>query len=163
MKARDAASVVAAMDEAVIIMDHVRGSRRGQRQQFAATTRVRLGRHPDGEVIFHASRDLDASSRHAELLVEGQRHVLRDVGSSNGTLLDGRPSTEIIIPPGEPLEVEFGAGGPVVRIYVGPPERAPAPLHHPSWLRRPLALWLLAAALVIGGVVAALVAWVSLV
>ena len=151
------------MGEAVIIVDHVRGSRQGQRQRFAATTRVRLGRHPDGEVIFHPSRDLDASSRHAELLVEGQRHILRDVGSSNGTLLDGRPITEITIPPGEPLELELGAGGPVVRIYVGPPEQAPAPLRHGPWLRLPLAVWLLAAVLVIGGVIAALVAWVSLV
>ena len=57
-----------------VVIDHVAGSRRGQRQEFPATSRVRFGRHPDCEVSFDPQRDIDASSRHAELrIVEAPR------------------------------------------------------------------------------------------
>lgn len=148
------------MEETSIIIDHVRGSRRGQRQELAAATRVRFGRHPDCNVIFHPSRDLDASSRHAELCCEDGRHVLRDVGSFHGTLVHGQPITELALAAGEPVEVEFGRGGPVVRIFIGPRDQAPAPVRRSGRLRGP-ALLLLAAALLLGAGLVALVAWGS--
>lgn len=151
------------MEEASIVIDHVRGSRRGQRQAFAAATRVCFGRHPDCNVIFHPSRDLDASSRHAELCCEDGRHVLRDVGSFNGTFVHGQQITEVELAAGEPVAVEFGRGGPVVRIFIGPHDQAPAPLRRSSRLRGGPVLWLLFAALLLGVVIAALVAWGSLV
>ena len=105
-----------------VIVDHVAGSRRGQRQEFPAGERVRFGRHPDCEVSFDPHRDIDASSRHAELrprLVDGAGWVLVDVGSSNGTYIDGHRVTEASITQNLPVSVQFGPGGPRIRLFVG--------------------------------------------
>jgi pSer/pThr/pTyr-binding forkhead associated (FHA) protein len=102
-----------------VVVDHVAGSRRGQRQEFAEGTRVRFGRHPDCEVSFDPHRDIDASSRHAELRPGDAGWVLVDLGSSNGTYVDGQRVTETPIARGTPLSLEFGPGGPRVRLFVG--------------------------------------------
>jgi hypothetical protein len=44
---------------------------------------------------------------------------LCDVGSSNGTFVDGDKISELPLVPGEAVEVEFGDGGPRVRLWVG--------------------------------------------
>jgi pSer/pThr/pTyr-binding forkhead associated (FHA) protein len=109
-----------------IVVDHLAGSRRGQRQEFAADARVRFGRHPECEVSFDPHRDIDASSRHAELRVaQGASEspeagwVLVDLGSSNGTYADGHRVTEAPITQNTPVAIEFGPGGPRVRLFVG--------------------------------------------
>ena len=126
-----------------VIVDHVAGTRRGQRQEFPADERVRFGRHPDCEVSFDPHRDIDASSRHAELrprLVDGTGWVLVDVGSSNGTYIDGHRVTEASITQNLPVSVQFGPGGPRIRLFVGddaaigalPP--LPIERERPRWL-----------------------------
>jgi hypothetical protein len=110
-----------------IVIDHVRGSRRGQRQEFTAGERVTIGRHPRSDVSFDAHRDLDASSRHAELRRRGEGWVLCDVGSSNGTFVAGQRIGEVPIEPERSLDVEFGVGGPILGIWIGPADRAPEP------------------------------------
>lgn len=104
------------------MIDHLAGSRRGQRQEFPADKRVRFGRHPECEVSFDPHRDIDASSRHAELRVVESGDppwVLVDLGSSNGTYADGHRVTETPIARGTPVSIEFGPGGPRVRMFVG--------------------------------------------
>jgi pSer/pThr/pTyr-binding forkhead associated (FHA) protein len=121
-----------------VVIDHVAGSRRGQRQEFDSAARVRFGRHPDCEVSFDAHRDIDASSRHAELRPVDAGWVLVDVGSSNGTYVEGRRITEAPVAANAPLSVEFGSGGPRVRLFVGDDSAIeslpPAPVEKP---RRP--------------------------
>ena len=102
-----------------VVIDHVAGSRRGQRQELAADARVRFGRHPDCEVSFDPNRDIDASSRHAELRHVDTGWVLFDLGSSNGTYVEGRRITETPISPNVPVSVQFGPGGPRLRLVVG--------------------------------------------
>lgn len=114
------------MVEPQIIIDHLRGSHRGRRQVFAPGATVRIGRHPECEVCFDAHRDIDASSRHAEIERDGEHFLLRDVGSSNGTFVAGQRVTEVPIRPGQPVIIEFGAGGPQVRIFFGELDQAPA-------------------------------------
>jgi hypothetical protein len=139
-----------------IVLDHVLGSRRGQRQEFGPVERLRFGRHPDNEVSFDAHRDLDASSRHAELRRRGDGYVLADVGSSNGTWVDGERVSELPIAADAPILVEFGNGGPRVRIFVGEGE-PPAPPRG-GHQAGGAALWLgLAVAVAVG--VAAAIAW----
>ncbi len=123
-----------------VVIDHVAGSRRGQRQEFAAGTRVRFGRHPECEVSFDPHRDIDASSRHAELRAVDAAWVLVDLGSSNGTYVEGHRITESPVTPATPVMIEFGPGGPRVRLFVGddaaiealPP--APVEATRPAWL-----------------------------
>jgi hypothetical protein len=62
----------------------------------------------------------------------GHGYVLRDLGSSNGTLIDGQARSEIRIAPDTPVTVAFGASGPVVRIFIG----AAAPEPPPGLLQR---------------------------
>lgn len=123
-----------------VVIDHVAGTRRGQRQEFPAGTRVRFGRHPECEVSFDPQRDIDASSRHAELRTVDAGWVLVDLGSSNGTYVEGRRITETPIARGMPVSIDFGPGGPRVRLFVGddgeiealPP--APLETQRPRWI-----------------------------
>src|ERR1044071_7454365 len=131
-----------------VVIDHIAGSRAGQRQEFSAGTRVRFGRHPDCEVSFDPQRDIDASSRHAELRVAradatdpmSQGWVLVDLGSSNGTYVEGHRVTETPVGRNVPISIEFGPGGPRIRLFVGddsaietlPP--APVERARPRWV-----------------------------
>lgn len=102
-----------------VVIDHVAGTRRGQRQELPSGARIRFGRHPECEVSFDAHRDIDASSRHAELRPLDAGWVLVDVGSSNGTYVEGRRVTEAPVAPNAAVNVEFGPGGPRIRLFVG--------------------------------------------
>ena len=134
-----------------VVIDHVAGARRGQRQELDAGARIRFGRHPDCEVSFDPHRDIDASSRHAELRpLDGEHWVLVDLGSSNGTYVDGHRVTEAAVAPNAPLDLVFGPGGPRVRLFVGD-DAAIAGLSPPI-LERSRPPWLVPAAIG-GGVV----------
>jgi len=102
--------------------------------------RLRFGRHPECEVSFDPQRDIDASSRHAELRQVDAGWVLVDLGSSNGTYVDGHRVTETPVVRNIPVAVEFGPGGPRIRLFVGDDKAIealpPAPLAaaRPTWL-----------------------------
>jgi pSer/pThr/pTyr-binding forkhead associated (FHA) protein len=123
-----------------VVIDHVAGSRRGQRQELSAEARVRFGRHPECEVSFDPQRDIDASSRHAELRHGDAGWLLVDLGSSNGTYVDGHRVTETPVMQNVPVSIEFGPGGPRVRLFVGDDQAIealpPAPVEsaRPTWL-----------------------------
>lgn len=74
---------------------------------------LRIGRKPGNDLVLN---DEKTSGVHAEVVFEGGRHVLRDLGSTNGTHLDGRRVTEIVLTPGDVvaigrLRVRFRAAG----------------------------------------------------
>ena len=67
--------------------------------------------------------------------------VLVDLGSSNGTYVEGRRITEAPVAANAPVSVEFGPGGPRVRLIVGDDSAIenlpPAPVERPRlppWL-----------------------------
>lgn len=64
--------------------------------------RVVLGRKPGCDVVL---ADEKVSGRHAEIVFEDGRYVLRDLGSTNGTLLDGRRVEEIVLSPFDVLQL----------------------------------------------------------
>ncbi len=145
-----------------VVIDHMAGSRRGQRQEFPATARIRFGRHPECEVSFDPHRDIDASSRHAELRPRADESgagsstapetaqdswVLVDLGSSNGTYVQGHRITEAAIEKYVPMSVEFGPGGPRIRLFVG--DDAAIEALPPAPIERPRVWWLIPA-LVVG-------------
>jgi pSer/pThr/pTyr-binding forkhead associated (FHA) protein len=51
---------------------------------------IAVGRSPGMDLRFDAQQDIDVSGKHAEIVVIGSRVVLRDVGSTNGTWLNGQ-------------------------------------------------------------------------
>ncbi len=94
----------------------VSGGRAGHREVFDKAY-IGLGRHPLSDFRFDADKDLDVSARHAAVLRAGDRYVLRDVGSRNGTFVNGRRITaDQDLASGDRLR--FGANGPEVEFRV---------------------------------------------
>ena len=65
---------------------------------------VRIGRHPDSEVLLTDSK---ASRHHAEIRPHGDGFVLCDLGSTNGTRVNGLVVREHLLSDGDDLA--FGA------------------------------------------------------
>lgn len=102
------------------------GARAGSREEFSGAVVV-AGRHPASELRFDAQNDLDVSTRHAEFRSEGDRWTVRDLGSTNGTFVNGaRIATVTPIAAGD--VVTFGDAGPRVEIVTaGASTEAAAP------------------------------------
>jgi hypothetical protein len=132
-----------------VFVDHLAGARRGERQTLRGDQRVRFGRHPDCEVSFDALRDIDASSRHAELRPTERGWMLVDLGSSNGTFVGGQRITEARVVADHAVEIEFGTGGPRVRLFVGTDASLAALPALPPPRRRSTWRWLAVAAVVV--------------
>ncbi|MEO8138414.1 MAG: trypsin-like peptidase domain-containing protein [Gemmatimonadota bacterium] len=89
------------------------GSRAGQTDVFTQS-HIGIGRHPQSELKFDADKDLDVSSRHAQVTLVGDLYVLRDLGSTNGTLVNGKKITDDhVLAGGE--TIRFGLNGPEVK------------------------------------------------
>ncbi len=105
------------------------GARTGQTDIFSQA-HIGIGRHPQSELRFDAEKDLDVSSRHASVTLVGDFYVLRDLGSTNGTMVNGKRLTgDHVLATGD--VVRFGANGPQVEFTaIGaaptPPAAAPA-------------------------------------
>jgi pSer/pThr/pTyr-binding forkhead associated (FHA) protein/S1-C subfamily serine protease len=100
------------------------GARAGASERFEKSV-VSIGRHPMNDLRFDANKDIDVSGRHAELRSVGGRHVLHDIGSTNGTFVNGDRITERELADGD--VVTFGAGGPQVSFHVVSTASAPSP------------------------------------
>jgi hypothetical protein len=68
----------------------------------AAGGRLLLGRSPACQLVF---ADDTVSRRHAELRFAEGRWMLRDLGSSNGTWVNGRRVMEAEVAPGDELQL----------------------------------------------------------
>src|SRR5688572_10450623 len=110
-------------------IEHVAGTAAGRTVDFTlggpdGKPRLRLGRGPDNDVVFDPTGDIAASTYHAEPVLHGQHVVLRDLGSSNGTRVNGQAVREHIVKAGD--VVEFGRGGPKLRFAFQAPTGAAA-------------------------------------
>lgn len=67
---------------------HLDGANAGEtrvvRKEF-----VTIGRHPSADVSFDAQRDLEVSGRHAAVFRQDDKWMVRDLGSTNGTWVNG--------------------------------------------------------------------------
>lgn len=94
----------------------VTGARSGHRDVFDKSY-IGIGRHPLSDLRFDAENDLDASTRHAAIVKTGATFVLRDLGSTNGTYVNGeRLAGERTLNDGDTLR--FGVHGPEVSFHV---------------------------------------------
>jgi S1-C subfamily serine protease len=103
----------------------VTGSRAGARELFDKAAVV-LGRHPHCDLRFHAKVELDVSARHAEIRHRGGTTTIRDLGSTNGTFVNGeRVNGERALRSGD--VISLGEMGPRVEIAIeNEPHRAAA-------------------------------------
>ncbi|MFQ5704109.1 MAG: trypsin-like peptidase domain-containing protein [Gemmatimonadales bacterium] len=95
---------------------------------------IDIGRHPSTDLQFDPARDLQVSGRHARIVREGNRWILRDLKSLNGTFVNGhRISNDTTLDDTD--QIQFGANGPVLEFRLVPedaadgilePARAPA-------------------------------------
>jgi S1-C subfamily serine protease len=92
------------------------GGRAGHRETYDKVY-IGLGRHPLSDLRFDAERDLDVSTRHAALLKSGDHFVLRDLGSRNGTFVNGhRVTGDYELASGD--RVQFGPNGPEMEFRI---------------------------------------------
>ncbi|UJP09508.1 DUF3662 and FHA domain-containing protein [Microbacterium sp. KUDC0406] len=68
----------------------------GGRRHPLTKARTVIGRGSDADVTIS---DAGSSRRHAEILWDGERALLRDLGSTNGTKIDGQKIREAALPP----------------------------------------------------------------
>ena len=91
------------------------------RKEFAT-----IGRHPDADLPFDSARDLDVSVRHAAVFRAGGGWVVRDLGSTNGTWVNGeRVKGDRVLLPGDVLRL--GREGPRLRFQPHDREAATVP------------------------------------
>src|SRR5688572_31943581 len=92
------------------------GARAGQVEAFRKAY-IGLGRHPLSDVRFDAERDLDVSSRHAAIVRKPEGFVVQDLGSRNGTFVNGtRITADTVLHDGD--IIGFGANGPALEFAV---------------------------------------------
>jgi S1-C subfamily serine protease len=92
------------------------GARARQVESFRKAF-IELGRHPRCDVRFDADRDLDVASRHAGIIQLGDRFVVRDLGSTNGTFVnDTLVTRDVTLSDGD--VIRFGQRGPSVEFHV---------------------------------------------
>jgi hypothetical protein len=85
--------------------------------------RVRLGRAPENELALDPQHDLDASSRHCELVWVDRAWVVNDLGSRNGTFVNGARVQQRALAAGDVLLL--GAVGPRFRVELPAPAARP--------------------------------------
>lgn len=77
--------------------------------------RLVIGRAVDADIRFDPERELEVSSSHAEITVRNGTVFLRDLGSTNGTFLNGaRIGTERTLNAGD--KIKLGTHGPTIEL-----------------------------------------------
>lgn len=76
---------------------------------------IAIGRHPASDLRFDADKELDVSARHAAILKQGDHWMLRDLGSRNGTLVNGHKITADARLD-DTDQVRLGANGPTFEV-----------------------------------------------
>ncbi|HEX8091284.1 MAG TPA: FHA domain-containing protein, partial [Blastocatellia bacterium] len=103
-------------------LTHLLGPDKGKRELFEKD-KISIGRAHNNTLSFgdDARR---VSSHHAEIIRRGDQYVLHDLGSTNGTMINGRRIIASEIHQDD--LIEFGAGGPLLRFGVEPDAAEPA-------------------------------------
>jgi hypothetical protein len=63
---------------------------------------TRVGRLPDNDIVLNDKR---VSRHHAEVIKQGERWLLRDTGSTNGTAVNGKVVREAVLKPGDTISL----------------------------------------------------------
>ncbi len=93
----------------------VSGARAGALRRFEQSV-VTVGRHPSSDLQFDPDKDLDVSTRHAEIREQNGQYTIVDRGSTNGTFVNGgRIPGELVLNDGD--QISFGEHGPELEVH----------------------------------------------
>jgi len=93
---------------------HLEGSKQGLTEVLEGQV-ISIGRDPSNTLSFDPFKDLDVSSRHASITAQGDQVMLQDLGSTNGTFLNGEKLTGAAPLPNGCI-VQFGEKGPKLQL-----------------------------------------------
>lgn len=93
---------------------HLSGGRRGETEVFERD-RLQIGSHPECDLELEGR---SVSPFHAAIRYENCEYFLRDLGSADGTFVNGSQVSEILLQDDD--LIEFGIGGPKLRFRVRP-------------------------------------------
>src|SRR5258708_32660797 len=111
-----------------VVFTHLIGPRKGESERFDSSA-ISIGRALDNVLSF--PDDKRVSAHHARMARKGKAYELRDLGSTNGTMINGRRIAAATV--NQDDLIEFGAGGPLGRFGIEPdgagaiPDRTTAP------------------------------------
>ncbi|MCA9322589.1 MAG: FHA domain-containing protein [Planctomycetes bacterium] len=116
-----------------MVISHQSGSKRGQTQVFARES-VLIGRGTNNDIALDPFDDATVSAHHAEIRIERDEVVLYDMGSLNGTFLNGHIVRRASLKPGDTIglgklgpRMRFNCKGELIAAGPGPGVRFPAP------------------------------------
>jgi two-component system NtrC family sensor kinase len=84
------------------ILTVVRGVRAGQRFLLSETEKIRVGRESHCSIHF---QDSETSRNHAEITFQEGKYRVRDLGSSNGTMVNEVPISDQVLESGDRLQI----------------------------------------------------------
>ena len=97
----EARAVLAELEPGTALLAVVRGPNEGARYLIDSDV-VTVGRHPDSSIFLD---DITVSRRHAEFRRDGERVWVHDVGSLNGTYVNGRRAEHQQIVTGDEIQI----------------------------------------------------------
>lgn len=96
-----------------LVLEFLSGSLKGETKKFAGNL-VRAGRDPQGELVFDYQKDPAVSFNHAVIEGENGRYEMKDLGSTNGTLVNGKKIDRQVLADGD--LISFGQAGPQAKV-----------------------------------------------
>ncbi|HZU95084.1 MAG TPA: FHA domain-containing protein [Planctomycetota bacterium] len=103
---------------------HVEGSKKGTVENVDAPV-VTVGRDPQSTIVFDPVKDDRVSTKHATLSEQGGTIIVTDLGSRNGTIVNGQKISGPTPVPNGGL-VQFGDQGPLIMVNFEQAAAAPA-------------------------------------
>jgi pSer/pThr/pTyr-binding forkhead associated (FHA) protein len=97
----DEAAAAKDASRGVCYLEHASGDRKGERVPLSAP-RTTLGRRESNTIVL---ADKMASGHHAEIVKDLNGFTIRDLGSTNGTLVNGEPTTEATLTHGSRVRI----------------------------------------------------------
>ncbi len=101
LDAADAAIDTGDLETGTALLVGVRGPNRGARFLLDRDV-VTVGRHPDSDIFLD---DITVSRRHAEFRRDSQRFWVHDVGSLNGTYVNGNRADDQLLETGDEVQI----------------------------------------------------------
>jgi type VI secretion system protein ImpL len=109
----------------IIYLQHLEGSKKGQVESFDSD-RIRIGRLPENELRFDPEAERAVSSRHAEIVRQGETFAIRDLGSRNGTFVNRR-RIDAPTPLADGDIIQFASDGPKITFCLQDPSAVTTP------------------------------------